>query len=222
MSARTEAVPSPRTLGAAWRVFVGFASPMLLLLGAVGATGYRATLPSWSWVDAAIPLGLIAAWPFVEWLIHVLLLHWTPRVVLGITIDPANARAHRTHHRNPNELLLLFIPVHTYLYAAPAIVAPWLLLLPASQAWTGIAATLLLALHYEWSHYLAHIQYTPKIGFYQRVCRHHVLHHFKSEKHWFGVSMTFADRVIGTSPPADQVPKSPTCKTLGVEPLSAD
>ena len=47
--------------------------------------------------------------------------------------------------------------------------------------------------------------------------RNHRLHHFKNEHYWFGVTMLGADRLLRTAPQAEDVERSPTARTLGVE-----
>lgn len=199
-------------------MFLRHASPWILLTTSILAVSWRLTLGAWSGWDGLIALVLFVVWPFQEWMIHVYVLHFRPRVVLGVRIDPANSRKHRRHHRDPTNIPLLFIPLHTYLLALPLVIGGSLLVLPnASLAATTIAVFLLFSLHYEWCHFLAHVPYTPKLGYYRHMCQSHCLHHFRHEQNWFGVSRTFADRVLGTAPDAAGTELSPTVKTLGVE-----
>ena len=44
-----------------------------------------------------------------------------------------------------------------------------------------------------------------------------LLHHFKSEHYWFGVTNPVGDLVLRTYPDQAGVPTSPTARTLGVE-----
>ena len=46
----------------------------------------------------------------------------------------------------------------------------------------------LAILHYEWTHYVAHIPYQPRTAWGRYIKRYHLRHHFISEKVWFGVS----------------------------------
>ncbi|WP_278257840.1 hypothetical protein [Nocardioides convexus] len=48
--------------------------------------------------------------PVVEWLVHVFILHWKPRRVGPLTLDPLLARKHRLHHADPRAIPLVFIP----------------------------------------------------------------------------------------------------------------
>lgn len=208
----------PRTASAALSVFFQHASPWILAVGSAAAITWRVSLGVWSGWDALVALGWFLWWPFQEWLIHVFVLHFRPRTVLGIRIDPPNARKHRAHHRDPTNIPLTFIPLHTFVTSLPLLVGGSLALLPTIPlAATSIATFLLLSLHYEWSHYLAHVPWTPPLAFYRRLCTSHTLHHFRHERNWYGVSRTFADTVLGTDPAARGVALSPTVRTLGID-----
>jgi len=44
--------------------------------------------------------------------------------------------------------------------------------------------------------------------------RFHRLHHYKNERHWFGVTHPFVDSVVGTWPAASEVAQSATARSL--------
>ncbi len=47
-----------------------------------------------------VPLVMLAVFLFAEWLIHVVVLHWRPRRIAGVTVDPAAvAQAPRASRR---------------------------------------------------------------------------------------------------------------------------
>lgn len=79
---------------------------------------------------------------------------------------------------------------------------------------TGLTAHFVLALHCEWVHSLAHTRYWPRSALYQRLWRNHRWHHFKNEHYWFGVTMLSGDRLLGTQPAVQDVPTSPTARSL--------
>ena len=85
---------------------------------------------------------------------------------------------------------------------------------PFLTAWACAAIGLL---HYEWVHLLVHSGYRPTSRHYARLARHHLLHHFRNEHHWFGITLISGDRLMHTAPrhPGD-VELSPTARTLGV------
>jgi hypothetical protein len=205
----------PRTLREALPVFFANASPRILatLLLATGAL--RVALGGFSLWDLAPLAGLLLFWPLQEWLIHVFVLHYKPVRVFGRTLDFPVPRKHRAHHRDPWNLPLLFIPVHSFLYAVPAVAALWWAITPSLElAATGLVGYYALALHYEWVHFLVHTRVSPKTRLYQRLWKNHRRHHFKSERYWYGVTMLGGDRLLGTDPEPDSVPTSPTARDL--------
>jgi sterol desaturase/sphingolipid hydroxylase (fatty acid hydroxylase superfamily) len=70
---------------------------------------------------------------------------------------------------------------------------------------------------YEWSPFLIHSTYVPRSAGFRAVWRAHILHHYKNEQYWFGVTNPVADYVLRTRPAKDAVPTSPTARTLGVD-----
>lgn len=203
------------SLPAAFREFLGFWSPRILLTGAVLTTAARLWVGQWGMWDALIPAITLAAWPVQEWLIHVFILHWKPKKIGPITLDPLAARKHRDHHQDPWNLRDTFIPVPVLLVAYPFVAAVWWLITPSVPLFlTGLAFYSVMATIYEWSHYLIHSRYRPKSAFYKRLWKHHRWHHCKNEKFWYGVSMIGGDRLFGTAPDVKEVETSPTCRTI--------
>jgi hypothetical protein len=163
---------------------------------------------------------MLAVFPFLEWTIHVVILHWRPRRIAGMTVDPLLARKHREHHVEPRDIPLVFIPWQSLLWVLPLAVAIGVLLFPATGAGLGRGLTFLawlsvLGLGYEWCHYLVHTDYKPKTALYRSIWRNHRQHHFKNEHYWFTVTSSgTADRVLGTYPDPATVATSPTAKNL--------
>jgi sterol desaturase/sphingolipid hydroxylase (fatty acid hydroxylase superfamily) len=84
------------------------------------------------------------------------------------------------------------------------------------RALTGVATSYAMLTVYEWTHFLIHSAYRPRHALYRRMWRAHRLHHFRNERYWFGVTTHLGDRLLGTFPDRDEVPRSPTARTLGV------
>ncbi|HVM39658.1 MAG TPA: sterol desaturase family protein [Acidimicrobiia bacterium] len=169
-------------------------------------------------LDLVVVAAVVAAQPFVEWTIHVSVLHFRPRSLGRRTVDLPIARKHRAHHRDPRDVDLVFVPLPDLLLLLVAIPAGFLLLEPdLGLALTGVLTGYALLAVYEWTHFLIHQPYTPKTRLYRYVRRAHVLHHFRNENYWFGVTMHLGDHVLRTFPAKDDVPLSPTARTLGVE-----
>lgn len=204
------------TFGDAVREFVRHPSPWMLAAALTGAVAARVAVGDWRVSDALVPLVMLAVFPFFEWLVHVCILHWRPKRVGPLTLDPLLARKHRDHHTDPRDVPLIFIPWQALLWVLPTAVAVALLAFPRP----GLGLTFLLVLGvlgmvYEWCHYLVHSDYKPKTAVYRAVWRNHRLHHYKNEHFWFTVtSAGTADRVLSTYPDNSDVPTSPTAKNL--------
>ncbi|MGW5382230.1 sterol desaturase family protein [Nocardia sp. NPDC003963] len=188
----------------------------------VVAAGARILVGDWQLTDLLVPVALLAAFPFVEWVIHVCVLHWRPRTVGHWRIDSLLARKHREHHADPRVRELVFIPWQTFLWLLPALVAIAFLAFGRPGLGltflTGVAA---LGLIYEWTHLLVHTDYQPRGALLRAVRRNHRLHHFKNEHYWFAVTTAgTADRILGTYPDPATIPNSPTAKALHTHPTA--
>lgn len=207
---------SPLTIGAAWRVFWRHPSPWLLGATMFGAITARLAAGQWGPGDALVPVVMLAAFPFVEWLIHVGILHWRPRAVAGLRLDPLLARKHREHHADPRDIPLIFIPWPVLMWLLPLDIAIALVAFPR----LGLGLTFLMVLAalgfgYEWTHYLIHSDYRPRGAAYRAIWRNHRLHHFKNEHYWFTVTTSgTADRLLRTYPDPSTVRVSRTAKNL--------
>ena len=191
-------------------------SPWLIGVLFVGAAVARGIVGDWRLSDVWTPLVMLALFPFVEWIIHVCVLHWRPRQLGRLTIDPLLSRKHRAHHVDPRDVPLVFIPWQVHLWLAPAVVAIGLLAFPrVGLGLTYLVVVGLQGLGYEWTHYLIHSDYRPRSRLYRAVWRNHRLHHYKNEHYWFTVtSAGTADRVLGTYPNAQEIEASPTVRDL--------
>jgi len=211
------------TLADAAREFLRHPTPWLLAGALLAAVVARAVVGDWRWSDAMLPLVVLAAFPFVEWVTHVVVLHWRPRRIAGFTLDPILARKHREHHVDPRIVKLIFIPLQSLLGAlASALIVAFVFIPRTGLGLTFLVVTFTIGLVYEWTHYLVHTDYKAKTALYRKIWRNHRLHHFKNEHYWFGVSTPgTADRVLGTYPDPQSVPASPTAKNLHGQRISA-
>lgn len=205
----------PVSLGDEWRSFWGHPSPWLVATALFGALVARVIVGDWRSGDALVPVVMIAAFPLVEWIIHVFL-HWRPRTLVGYTIDPLLARKHREHHADPRDVPLVFVPWQVLLWLLPLNIAIAVVAFPRM----GLGLTFLVVLFalgfgYEWTHYLIHSDYRPRTRLYRAIWRNHRLHHYKNEHYWFTVTTSgTADRILGTFPDPQRVATSPTAKNL--------
>lgn len=206
---------APRTAGQAFRVYWRHLSPWILLMVLIVLALLRWREGAASWRDLVAGLLVWATFPVTEWMVHRYMLHYQPRRILGRTVDFYLPRTHRRHHAEPWNLQWVFVPLHVY----PLILIPLGVAVLLAGSWrpellsVGITY-LVLGLHYEWTHYLTHINWCPPVVYYQRRVREHRLHHFRNEKFWWGVSMGLGDRLFGTAPQARETACSPTTKDI--------
>ena len=226
------AVPSRRktktvSLGDCARAFLRQPSPPYLIGLVAIALGLRIAQSEWSWRDLVMVAGLVAVTPFVEWLIHVYMLHSPPFTIRGRRVEMLTAREHRAHHEAPSVLAGVLLPVYGVLvFLAMIALVNWALSYPIAlllggprlaYATTGVLTSYAILAGYEWTHFLIHTPYRPQSRYFKAVWRNHRLHHFKNERYWFGVTSTVGDRVIGTLPDQRAVQRSPTARSLRAE-----
>lgn len=207
----------PRDGASAFRLFASQASPQIIALAVLAAGVTRIWIGGFSWIDAGVAIAVWAYFPVNEWLIHVVMLHYKPRQLFGRTIDFYLPVTHRRHHAEPWNLEWVFIPRHIHAMVFPLIA----LIVFFSGTWrgpvlTGMTVYVLLGLHYEWAHYLAHIPWCPENTYYKRRVREHRWHHFRNENFWWGVSMGTGDRLFRTAPAVEETDRSGTAATLGL------
>ena len=204
------------TLGQAWRSFWRHPSPPMIAASLAAALVARVLVGGGDLWEIGIPIALVALFPAIEWVIHVIVLHWRPRQVGPLRLDSLLAREHRAHHADPRDIPLVFIPWPALVWLVPAGVVAALLALPTvSSALTLLLSAAVMLFGYEWTHYLVHSDYRPRSRAYRAVWRNHRLHHYKNEHYWFTVTSSgTADRLFGTYPDPASVPTSPTVRRL--------
>ena len=203
-----------RTLAEARREFFRHGSPWFLVVVLAAATTALVVAGGWWWGQLLVVAGVLAAQPFVEWLVHVYVLHARPKRLGRFTLDLYQARKHRAHHAAPRDLDILFIPLRGHLAGAVLIAAICVALPDTATRLALVVAATVSSLVYEWVHFLIHTDHKPRNALYRKLYVAHRLHHYRNENYWFGVSRRLADTVLGTNPAKDDVPLSPTCLTL--------
>jgi len=220
LAAEESRITGPRrpqvSLGTTFREFWRHPSPWMILVAWVGALAWRVAEGDWRLSDLWGPVILVAMFPVLEWVIHVFILHWRPRKVVGVKVDSELARDHRRHHADPRDVPLVFIPWRSLIAVIIGYYAISLLAFPRlGQGLTFMLALATVGLVYEWTHYLIHSDYRPRTRAYKAVWRNHRLHHYKNEHYWFTVTTTAtADRLFGTYPDPASVTTSATAKNL--------
>lgn len=220
LAADEDKITGPRrthvSLGTAWRAFWRHPSPWMISTSLAAAVVARVVVGGGAWWELLVPVALVALFPVIEWVIHVMILHWRPRTLGPVRIDSLLARDHRAHHADPRDIPLIFIPWRALLWLLPAYVVVALLAMPSTASALSLLVSVYgIKLGYEWTHYLVHSDYRPHSRWYRSVWRNHRLHHYKNEHYWFTVtSAGTADRLFGTYPDPSTVPTSPTVRAL--------
>jgi hypothetical protein len=204
------------TLGTALAEFVRHPSPWMLFLMLAGGVTARLVHGDWRTSDALLPAIVLAAFPVYEWLVHVFVLHWRPRRVGRFTLDSLLARDHRRHHADPRNIPLIFIPWRATIWIVVTTVAISVFAFGRlGLGLTFLVVNVVIALTYEWVHFLIHTDYRPVTRLYRAIWNNHRLHHYKNEHYWFNVTTSgTADRLFGTHPDPASVTKSRTARNL--------
>jgi hypothetical protein len=204
------------TRGQAWVEFWKHPSPWMMGGTIVGASIARGFVHRFSWTELIVPVLFVLFFPVIEWVVHVVVLHWKPVRVAGVRIDPLVSRKHRAHHANPRDIPLIFIPWQVMIGLLVGTVLIGLFAFSDRAAGlTFMIGVSIVGFTYEWMHYLIHSDYKPKNKVYKAIWRNHRLHHYKNEHYWFTVTTTAtADRLFGTYPDPATVTTSKTAKNL--------
>ena len=149
----------------------------MLLPVVVILVGLRLVIGDWGRGDVAVALAVVVLTGFVEWFIHLFVLHaaadaWTSRRL-------GTGSGHRQHHLDPPDLTWLLLPprdaaifvvVLGVWSAAWAVPLVWAIggNVVASTV-TAIALAAIGLAHYEWTHLLAHAAYRPTSRYYARL-----------------------------------------------------
>ena len=124
-------------------------------------------------------------------------------------------RMHYDHHTEPERLGLLFLPPW---FVIPVFALYGLVYFAIARnyglALSLLAGNLLALFYYEWVHYVAHIPFVPVTPFGRWIKKYHLLHHFKNEHYWFGVTNPSMDVIVGTYREKAAVQRSATTRQL--------
>lgn len=188
---------------------------LILIAASLWLTVTTAAEP-WGPIVAATVIALV--YPLVEYLMHRYVLH-----AKFLYRHQATAalwkRIHYDHHQNPNDLGVLFGALYTTLPTIFLIASPigWLIAgLPGAAA--AFASALTLFSLYEFCHCIQHLPFTPRWHWLRELKKHHLAHHFHSERGNYGITSLLWDRVLGTLyNRIQEVERSPTVHNLGYE-----
>jgi|SRR5680860_490920 len=205
-----------QSLGEAWSQFWRHPSPWLIGSFLIGALAYHGTLRTFSWTELIVPVALVVLFPVIEWVIHVVILHWRPRKVGGVPVDSLLARKHRAHHADPRVLPLVFIPWQVELWLLPSYVVIVLLAFQGQAAGCDVPRCRGGPDVQVRVRALPRAQRLPaRTRAFRAVWRNHLLHRYKNEHFWFTVTTGgTADRLLGTGPDSKDVQTSKAVRQL--------
>ncbi|MCL6626603.1 sterol desaturase family protein [Alicyclobacillus shizuokensis] len=148
----------------------------------------------------AIIAGIVLFY-FIEYITHRFVLHGILKIIL-----PKAYEGHVVHHQLPTELKYMLTP---NVYNMPGYIVYWVVgyLGTRSALITAglIVGTSLAQLYYEWTHFVSHRPIVPRSAWGRWMKKYHLLHHYKNENYWFGVTNPSLDMVMGTNPRRDEV-----------------
>lgn len=181
-----------------------FTSPVIRLIAVMSLLGILLTCLQFDGYVTILALVLGAlVYAFAEYVVHRYLLHEFPKLV------PALYRGHVEHHKHPQELKYLFSPVYydVLIYSA-YIPMVWLVFRQFSVVVAVVTGSLLFQLYYQWMHYAAHRPIAPRTAWGRWMKKKHLLHHYKEEHAWYGVSHPVLDYALGTNKDKDQTTRN--------------
>jgi|LNFM01.1.fsa_nt_gb sterol desaturase/sphingolipid hydroxylase (fatty acid hydroxylase superfamily) len=149
---------------------------------------------SGAWVDRGYWLCFLgvgaAAWTFIEYAIHKWVYHHTPYF----------SDLHGAHHDAPDAFvgappIVGIVLIFAIFYAPLVIMSP----IAAGGLTAGVLAGYVC---YMAVHHAAHYWKPSPASPLYALCRHHAMHHYRSDEGNFGITTSFWDHVFGTVIPA--------------------
>ena len=154
---------------------------------------------NFSWLQSFILIGLgVLSWTLIEYALHRFIFHYSASSDFGRKLVYA---AHISHHENPRCANRLFSSLLVSLPVAIAyLLLAWLAtgsLYAAAYLFTGLTAGYFC---YEWLHFQAHHR-RPRLRLFRYLRKYHLLHHYQTPHHRFGVTSPLLDLIFGTFRP---------------------
>lgn len=153
--------------------------------------------------------------PFYEWLLHKYVLHGRSPEESEKKIKYMN-RLHRDHHKYPTKIDLLFAPLSAgFSIPIQFFLVGFVFTQSLDIALYLAMVTLIYFLFYEWIHLAHHVDsYRPITKWGKNLKQAHLLHHYKNENYWWGVTSSFGDKVLNTYPDPKTIQKSITVNEI--------
>lgn len=130
-------------------------------------------------------------------------------------------RLHYGHHDFPRRHDLMYMPAWLTVPMTACNVLLLGLITPTPHAHAAMFIGVLWGyLLYEWCHLLFHTPYQPRSALWRKLRQNHLMHHHYDEHRWFAVAplSVAMDWVMNTGKGSSKVPRSRTCRYLGLSP----
>ncbi|MEH7453541.1 sterol desaturase family protein [Gottfriedia acidiceleris] len=181
---------------------------VLFLVGIIYSIGFHL-----SWLTVLIFIIGLIFFMFSEYVTHRFFFHIkAPKNKLLLKFMK---RIHYDHHTFPDDLKLLFLPIW---YSIPNLgslcIIYFLISKDLIQTIVFGSGLVFMLLVYEWKHYVAHRPIKPLTKVGRQIKKLHILHHFKNENFWYGVSTPIFDGIFGTLKDEKEVVTNNTAKAL--------
>lgn len=169
----------------------------------------------WTWAE--VLCGIVFFF-FLEYFTHRVILHG-----LLAKVMPKAYEGHVEHHGEPTNLEFMLTPTK---YSLPTHLVLWILFsLLGRSIHLGSAVmlgTCLYQIFYEWKHFVSHRPIVPMTPWGKWMKKFHLLHHYKSDHYWFGVTHAVLDYLWGTHPDHQSVGKGDAALLSKEDPQQQD
>lgn len=176
---------------------VPFYVPLIVYIPVIAYVTYRSfynyNIPLLQF--ALLALGGIVFWSLTEYLLHRFVFHYHPTSELGKRL---HFIAHGVHHDYPNDSLRLVMPPTLSIPIGIFFYFLFYLVLGEALCNPFFVGFNIGYLAYDELHYATH-HATWKWGWFQRLKKHHMKHHYQNPDEGFGVSSPVWDHVFGST-----------------------
>ena len=167
--------------------------------GWIVAYGLYVALTELTWWHGLLAFAAgITITTLIEYCLHRFAFHFVPKSRAGRL---NHFIMHGYHHEFPNDPMRLVLPP-VGIWPIAVFVGIVYYLVFGSYFWAFYGGTALGYISYDWLHYYTHY-FNPRSGPGKWLKRYHMMHHFDSPHHRFGITSPLWDRVFGTYMPLD-------------------
>ncbi len=195
----------PRVFKNKFLDFLTLTSPMLIL-GVYG--GITVITLTWDFIanhqNLLMTFGLfftgVLSWSFAEYFLHRYLFHMFEHSN-NVVLQKAHFFLHGYHHSHPKDAKRMFMPIPVSLFFAAGFLALFVWIM-GPYGWSYWPGFVMGYVGYSCIHCFMHVkEFEGK--YWNKMVRHHNLHHFKFNNRAFGISSPLWDLVFFTMPPAE-------------------